>query len=81
MLLAFGLVDQRPRICVSLKRRTPALYVSFRDGWAELARQGDHHTRLGDPDRNPVSFKKAVRTLRAFDGIVEIASESEMADA
>jgi threonine synthase len=30
---------------------------------------------------NPVSFKKAVRALRAFDGVVEVASEAELADA
>jgi threonine synthase len=30
---------------------------------------------------NPVSFAKAVRALRAFDGVVEIASEAELADA
>jgi threonine synthase len=28
-----------------------------------------------------VSFKKAVRALRAFDGVVEIASEAELSDA
>src|SRR5690606_21149193 len=30
---------------------------------------------------NPVSFGKAVRALRAFDGAVEIATEAELADA
>jgi len=30
---------------------------------------------------NPVSFVKAVRALRAFDGVVEVASEAELADA
>jgi threonine synthase len=30
---------------------------------------------------NPVSFKKAVRALRAFGGVVEVASEAELADA
>jgi threonine synthase len=30
---------------------------------------------------NPVSFVKAVRALRACDGVVEIASEAELADA
>ena len=30
---------------------------------------------------NPVSFEKAVRTLRQFNGIVEQASEEELADA
>src|SRR4029079_6144120 len=30
---------------------------------------------------NPVSFKKAVRTLKQFNGIVEQATEEELADA
>ncbi len=30
---------------------------------------------------NPVSFKKAVRALEAFGGVVEIATEAELADA
>jgi threonine synthase len=30
---------------------------------------------------NPVSFAKAVRTLKQFDGIVEQATEEELADA
>jgi threonine synthase len=30
---------------------------------------------------NPVSFDKAVRALRAFDGVVEAATEVELADA
>src|SRR3989475_1429650 len=30
---------------------------------------------------NPVSFQKAVRTLKQFDGIVEQATEEELADA
>ena len=30
---------------------------------------------------NPVSIRKAIRTLQRYDGIVEQASESELADA
>ena len=30
---------------------------------------------------NPVSVKKAIRTLQQFDGVVEQASEAELADA
>ena len=30
---------------------------------------------------NPVSIRKAIRTLQAYDGIVEQASETELADA
>src|SRR5690606_11262696 len=30
---------------------------------------------------NPVSYKKAIRALRSFDGVVEQATEEELADA
>ena len=82
MLHALGLIDKRPRICVAQAAHASPLYASFRDGWAELA-PIKATTTLASAIQigNPVSFKKAVRALRAFDGVVEIASESELAEA
>jgi threonine synthase len=82
MLLAIGLVDRRPRICVAQAAHAGPLYASYRAGWAELVPVKAQATlasaiQIG----NPVSFAKAVRALRAFDGVVEIASEAELADA
>jgi threonine synthase len=82
LLLALGLVDRRPRICVAQAEHAGPLYASYRAGWADLVPVKARATlasaiQIG----NPVSFKKAVRALRAFDGIVEIASEAELADA
>jgi threonine synthase len=82
LMLSLGLIDRRPRICVAQSAHASPLYASYRAGWADLSPLKAEATlasaiQIG----NPVSFKKAVRALRAFDGVVEIASEVELADA
>src|SRR5262245_37924052 len=82
MMLALGVIDRRPRICVAQAAHASPLYASYRAGWAPLEAVKAKPTlasaiQIG----NPVSFNKAVRTLKAFDGIVEIATEAELADA
>ncbi len=82
MMLALGLVDRRPRICVAQAAHASPLYASYRAGWSELVPVRAQTTlasaiQIG----NPVSFKKAVRALKACDGVVEIATEVELADA
>ncbi|MCX5747375.1 MAG: threonine synthase [Proteobacteria bacterium] len=82
MMLALGLIDRRPRICVAQAAHASPLYDSYRRGFAPLEAVKARPTlasaiQIG----NPVSFAKAVRALRAFDGVVEIASEAELADA
>jgi threonine synthase len=82
LLLALGLIDKRPRICVAQAAHASPLYASYRAGWADLV-PVKAQTTLASAIQigNPVSFKKAVRALRAFDGVVEIATEAELADA
>jgi threonine synthase len=82
MMLALGLVDRRPRICVAQAAQASPLYASYRAGWADLV-PVKAATTLASAIQigNPVSFKKAVRALRAFDGVVEIATEGELSDA
>lgn len=82
MMLALGLITRRPRLCVAQAAHAGPLYASYRAGWAPLAPVRAQTTlasaiQIG----NPVSFAKAVRALRACDGVVEIASEAELADA
>src|SRR5205823_4036253 len=74
MLVALGLVARRPRICVAQAAHASPLYASYQRGWAELEPVKAKPTlasaiQIG----NPVSFAKAVRALRACDGVVEIA--------
>ncbi|MGN6103546.1 MAG: threonine synthase [Kofleriaceae bacterium] len=82
MLLALGLIDRWPRICVAQAAHAAPLYASYRAGWAALE-PVKATTTLASAIQigNPVSFKKAVRALRAFEGVVEIATEAELADA
>jgi threonine synthase len=82
LMLALGLIDRRPRICVAQAAHASPLHASYRAGWAPLAPVVAQTTlasaiQIG----NPVSFAKAVRTLRAFDGVVAAAGEAELADA
>jgi threonine synthase len=82
LMLALGLVAKRPRICVAQAAHAAPLYASYRAGYAPLSAVKAKPTlasaiQIG----NPVSFGKAVRALQAFDGVVEIATEAELADA
>jgi threonine synthase len=82
MLRALGLVDRAPRICVAQAAHASPLYASYRAGWAELAPVTARPTAASAIQiGNPISFAKAVRALRDHDGVVEIASEAELADA
>jgi threonine synthase len=82
MLHTLGLVDRRPRICVAQAAHASPLHVSYTKNWADLE-PVKAKTTLASAIQigNPVSFKKAVRALRAFEGVVEAVSEAELADA
>lgn len=82
LMLALGLIDRRPRIAVAQAAAANPLYRAFKTGFASFAPMQAQPTlasaiQIGDP----VSYARAVRALRAFDGVVEEASESELADA
>ena len=62
--------------------RANPLMRAFRGGFAELLPMKAERTlasaiQIGDP----VSFRRAVRILKTFDGVVEEATESELANA
>jgi threonine synthase len=82
LLLELGLITRRPRICVAQASHASPLVQSYKTGWTDLA-PVKAKTTLASAIQigNPVSFKKAVRALRAFEGVVEEASEAELADA
>ena len=77
-----GLIDRLPRIAVGQAEQANPLYRSYRDNFNsfEPIQAGDTMAsaiKIGDP----VSRDRAIRTLRAFDGVVEQASESELVNA
>jgi threonine synthase len=82
MMLALGLIDRRPRICVAQAEHASPLYHSFKHGFAPLT-PVKAKTTLASAIQigNPVSFAKAVRALKACDGVVASVSEAELSDA
>ena len=82
LLLAMGLISRRPRLVVAQAQRANPLVRSFRGGFQELVPMKAERTlasaiQIG----NPVSFRRAVKMLKAFDGVVEEATETELANA
>jgi threonine synthase len=82
LLHTLGLISRRPRIAVAQAQRANPLARAFRGGFQELVPMKAERTlasaiQIG----NPVSFRRAVRILQAFDGVVEEATESELSNA
>lgn len=79
---AMGIIDRLPGIVVAQAHRANPLYRSYQQKYDQFApmQAGDtlaSAIRIGDP----VSWERAVRVLKRFDGIVEEATEDELADA
>ena len=81
MMEALGLTTKRPRLVVAQSAAANPLYLAYKDGW-------NFHPVAARPTLasaiqigNPVSVGKAIRTLQKYDGIVEQATDAEMADA
>jgi threonine synthase len=76
-----GLTSRIPRLVVAQAEAANPLYLAYKNQWRfEPVAAGPTQAsaiRIG----NPVSVSKAIRALRRCDGIVEQASESELADA
>jgi threonine synthase len=79
---AMGMIDRLPRIAVCQAANANPLYLSYRSGFRHFKPQQAQTTlasaiQIGDP----VSRERAIRTLKQFDGIVEHATEDELANA
>jgi threonine synthase len=82
LLLALGLIDRRPRIAVAQAQRANPLFRSFQGGFQKPETiRADSTLASAIQIGNPVSYRRAVRALKAFDGVVEEATESELANA
>ena len=82
MMEELGIINKRPRIVVAQAEKANPLYRSFQTDYKEFKPMQAQKTlasaiQIG----NPVSYEKAVKVLKEFDGIVEQASEEELADA
>lgn len=77
-----GLIDHLPRLVCAQAERANPLYESYLKDFKEF------HPKKAQPTLataiqigNPVSVKKAIRILKQFNGIVEQATEDELANA
>ena len=77
-----GLIARLPRIVVAQAERANPLYRAYQQGWAAFEPIAARKTAASAIQiGNPVSVQKAVRILQKFGGIVEQASEDELANA
>ena len=81
LMLDLGLIAKRPRIVVAQAAAANPLYTAYRREWAFEPMKAQPTLATAIQIGNPVSINKAIRTLQRFDGIVEQATESELAEA
>ncbi len=82
MMKELGLIDRLPRIACAQAANANPLYQSYLTGFREYRPVQAQKTLASAIQIGaPVSYERAVRVLRALDGIVEQASEDELADA
>jgi len=82
MMKELGLINTLPRIACAQAANANPLYLSYLTGFKEYRPVVAQETlasaiQIG----NPVSYERAVKALRAFDGVVEQANEDELANA
>ena len=81
MMRDLGLIQKLPRIAVAQAEHANPLYRSFLTHFESFAPvQAQRTLASAIQIGNPVSYKRAIRVLKAFDGVVEQASENELAD-
>jgi threonine synthase len=81
MMETLGITSKRPRIVVAQAERANPLYLAYKNNWDFHAVTAGTTLASAIQIGNPVSIKKAIRTLQKYSGIVEQASEEELADA
>ncbi|MBN1260216.1 MAG: threonine synthase, partial [Anaerolineae bacterium] len=82
MLKALGLIDKLPRIICAQAAQANPLYLSYQTQFQDYHAVKAGRTlasaiQIGDP----VSYERAVKVLQTFDGVVEQATEDELANA
>jgi threonine synthase len=82
MMRHLGLISKLPRVVVAQAERANPLYRAYLKNFETFeAIQAQKTLASAIQIGNPVSIEKAIRTLKQFDGIVEQATEQELADA
>jgi threonine synthase len=82
MMYELGLIDRLPRIVCAQAENANPLYRAFVNGFENFEPIAAQTTAASAIQiGNPVSINRAVRVLKQFNGLVEQASEQELADA
>jgi threonine synthase len=81
MMEALGIATKRPRIVVAQAQAANPLYLASQRNWQYEPVVARPTLASAIQIGNPVSVQKAIRALQRYDGIVEQASEQELADA
>tara|TARA_B100000959_G_scaffold191553_1_gene200257 strand:+ start:1451 stop:2845 length:1395 start_codon:yes stop_codon:yes gene_type:complete len=81
MMEALGLTKKRPRIVVAQAAKANPLYRAYKDRWNFEPVHAESTQASAIQIGNPVSIKKAITTLQRYEGVVEQATEAELADA
>jgi threonine synthase len=77
-----GIIDKLPQLVCAQAARANPLYQSYLKNFKDFQPiQAQPTLASAIQIGNPVSVQKAIRTLQAFDGIVEQATEDELANA
>ena len=82
LLLDLGIINRLPRLVAAQAGKANPFYQSYRNGFREKVMMPAQKTlasaiQIGDP----VSYEKAVQAVQMTDGVVEQASEHELANA
>ncbi len=82
MMKELGLIDRLPRLVAAQAQRANPLYLSYKTDFEKFQPvQAQSTLASAIQIGNPVSYERAVKTLKAFDGIVEQVNENELANA
>jgi threonine synthase len=82
MMRELGLISRLPRIVVAQAAKANPLYRSYLNNFEKFEPiQAETTLASAIQIGNPVSFERAIRILKQFNGVVEQATEEELADA
>lgn len=82
LMKELGLIERLPRLVAAQAAHANPFYRSFLQDFAgKTTRKAEKTLASAIQIGDPVSYEKAVAAIRQFDGIVEEASEHELADA
>jgi threonine synthase len=81
MMLDLGLIANKPRLVVAQAAAANPLFRAYQNHWEFEPVRAQPTLATAIQIGNPVSIHRAVNALKTFDGIVEQATEDELADA